>query len=67
MIRSPTLIIDGQKSARMFRRNAEVLAGWIFDTQRETLAGASRGMNVANPAGFNRALLAFISKAESTA
>ena len=66
-IRCPTLIIDGQRSPRMFRRNAEALACWIRDAQRETLAGASHGMNVANPAGFNRALLAFISKAESAA
>jgi len=67
MIRCPTLIIDGQKSPRMFRRNAEALAGWIRDAQRETLAGASHGMNVANPAGFNRALLAFIGMRESPA
>jgi len=55
-----TLLIDGQKSPRMFRNNVDSLEGWIYLAQRGTIAGASHGMNVANPGAFNRMLHTFI-------
>jgi pimeloyl-ACP methyl ester carboxylesterase len=58
-IKCRTLLIDGQKSPRMFRSNVEKLEEWIEFAQRETINGASHGMNVANPGAFNRAVLAF--------
>jgi pimeloyl-ACP methyl ester carboxylesterase len=60
-IKCRTLLIDGQKSPRMFRNNVEKLNEWIEFAERVTINGASHGMNVASPGAFNRALLAFAS------
>ncbi|NML31722.1 alpha/beta fold hydrolase [Paraburkholderia antibiotica] len=60
-IKCRTLLIDGQKSPRMFRNNVDRLEQWIEFAARETITGASHGMNVANPGAFNRALKAFAS------
>ncbi|MEZ2350137.1 alpha/beta fold hydrolase [Caballeronia sp. RCC_10] len=56
-IKCRTLLIDGQKSPRMFRNNVDKLAEWIEFADRQTMAGASHGMNVASPGAFNRAVL----------
>jgi len=58
-IACPTLLIDGQKSPRMFRNTVEKLHEWIGGAARQTIAGASHGMNIANPSAFNRAVAAF--------
>ncbi|MFM0138465.1 alpha/beta fold hydrolase [Caballeronia grimmiae] len=58
-IKCRTLLIDGQKSPRMFRNNVDKLAEWIEFADRQTMAGASHGMNVASPGAFNRAVLGF--------
>ena len=55
-IQCPTLLIDGQKSPRMFRNTVEKLQEWIRRAERQTIAGASHGMNIANPGAFNRAV-----------
>ncbi|CAD6554124.1 alpha/beta fold hydrolase [Paraburkholderia metrosideri] len=60
-VKCRTLLIDGQKSPRMFRNNVEKLAEWIDYAERETIAGASHGMNVSNAGAFNRAVRAFVS------
>lgn len=57
-IQCPTLLIDGQKSPRMFRNTVEKLQTWIKGAERQTIAGASHGMNIANPGAFNRAVAA---------
>ena len=59
-IKCRTLLIDGQKSPRMFRNNVDSLESWIYLAERGTISGASHGMNTANPAAFNRMLRAFI-------
>ncbi|KVN25035.1 alpha/beta hydrolase [Burkholderia pyrrocinia] len=59
-IACPTLLIDGQRSPKMFRHNVETLAQWIGGAQRQTVAGASHGMNAAAPGVFNRYVHAFI-------
>ena len=59
-VKCRTLLIDGQKSPRMFRNNVDSLEGWIYLAERGTIAGASHGMNAANPAAFNRMLRSFI-------
>ncbi|AOK27408.1 alpha/beta hydrolase [Burkholderia ubonensis] len=56
----PTLLIDGQRSPKMFRQNVDTLAQWIGDAQRQTVAGASHGMNAAAPGAFNRYVHEFI-------
>lgn len=58
-IKCRTLLIDGEKSPRMFRNNVEKLTEWIAFAERQTIARASHGMNVASPGAFNRAVLAF--------
>jgi pimeloyl-ACP methyl ester carboxylesterase len=58
-IKCRTLLIDGQKSPRMFRNNVEKLEEWIEFSARVTIAGASHGMNAASPGAFNRAVQAF--------
>ncbi|BBQ01592.1 alpha/beta hydrolase (plasmid) [Burkholderia sp. SFA1] len=58
-IKCRTLLIDGQKSPRMFRNNVEKLEEWVEFAERVTIAGASHGMNAASPGAFNRAVQAF--------
>ncbi|MGF6574046.1 Pimeloyl-ACP methyl ester carboxylesterase [Paraburkholderia fungorum] len=60
-IKCRTLLIEGQRSPRMFRNNVEKLAEWIDQASRETIAGASHGMNVSNAGAFNRLVHAFAS------
>lgn len=59
-VKCRTLLVDGQKSPRMFRNNVDSLQEWIYLADRGTIAGASHGMNVASPAVFNRMLSSFI-------
>ncbi|MDE1181624.1 alpha/beta hydrolase [Paraburkholderia sp.] len=59
-IRCPVLLIDGEKSPLMFRRTAEALVTWLPDARRNTVAGASHGMNLAHPSAFNRFVDEFI-------
>jgi pimeloyl-ACP methyl ester carboxylesterase len=59
-IRRPTLLIDGEKSPELFRRNVAALADWLPDARRQTIRGASHGMNLAHPSAFNRHLDEFI-------
>lgn len=59
-VRCRTLLIDGQKSPRMFRNNVAKLAEWIDYAEQQTIVGASHGMNVSNPGAFNRLVHAFV-------
>lgn len=56
-----TLLIEGEKSPHMFRNNVDKLAGWVDHAEKQTIAGASHGMNVAKPGVFNRLVHAFVS------
>ena len=60
-VKCRTLLIDGQRSPRMFRNNVEKLAEWIDYAERQTISGASHGMNVSNAGAFNRLVHAFAS------
>jgi pimeloyl-ACP methyl ester carboxylesterase len=59
-VRCPTLLIDGEKSPDLFRRNVATLADWIPDAWRQTIRGTSHGMNLAHPTAFNRHIDEFI-------
>ncbi|ACD18733.1 alpha/beta fold hydrolase [Paraburkholderia phytofirmans] len=59
-VKCRTLLIDGQRSPRMFRNNVDKLAEWIDYAERQTIAGASHGMNVSNAGAFNRLVQAFV-------
>ncbi|UDG82625.1 alpha/beta fold hydrolase [Candidatus Vallotia cooleyia] len=56
----PVLLIGGEKSPSIFHRNIAWLHKNIDDARQITIAGASHGMNLANPYAFNRAVLEFI-------
>ncbi|NPT41567.1 alpha/beta fold hydrolase [Paraburkholderia sp. 1N] len=56
-----TLLIEGEKSPRMFRNNVDKLTDWIDYADKQTIEGASHGMNVAKPGVFNRLVHAFVS------
>jgi pimeloyl-ACP methyl ester carboxylesterase len=60
-VKCRTLLIDGQKSPRMFRNNVERLAEWIGCAERQTIDKASHGMNVSNAGAFNRLVRALAS------
>jgi pimeloyl-ACP methyl ester carboxylesterase len=60
-VKCRTLLIEGQKSPRMFRNNVEKLSEWIDYAARETIVGASHGMNVSNAGAFNRLVRGFVS------
>ncbi|WMY12278.1 alpha/beta fold hydrolase [Paraburkholderia phenoliruptrix] len=60
-VKCRTLLIEGQRSPRMFRNNVEKLAEWIDYADRQTIAGASHGMNVSNAGAFNRLVQSFVS------
>lgn len=59
-IQCRTLLLAGQRSPRMYRENVEKLAQWIPYADKQSIAGASHGMNVTHPAVFNRLLQAFL-------
>ncbi|ADG18100.1 alpha/beta hydrolase fold protein [Paraburkholderia atlantica] len=59
-LRCPVLLIDGEKSPDMFHRTVTALQGWLPDARRETVRGASHGMNLAHPSAFNRYVDEFI-------
>ncbi|CAD6535374.1 Putative aminoacrylate hydrolase RutD [Paraburkholderia kirstenboschensis] len=60
-VKCRTLLIEGQRSPRMFRNNVEKLADWIDYADKQTIAGASHGMNVSNAGAFNRLVHSFVS------
>jgi pimeloyl-ACP methyl ester carboxylesterase len=58
----PTLLIEGERSPRMYRDNVATLAGWIGHVDKRAIGGASHGMNVTHAAAFNRLLRAFVAQ-----
>jgi pimeloyl-ACP methyl ester carboxylesterase len=62
-VQCPTLLIEGEKSPRMYRNNAAKLAEWIPRAEKHTIAGASHGMSVTHPASFNRLIAGFVAGA----
>jgi pimeloyl-ACP methyl ester carboxylesterase len=58
----PTLLIEGERSPRMYRDNVATLAGWIRHVDKRSVTGASHGMNVTHAAAFNRLLRAFVTQ-----
>lgn len=57
-----TLLIQGEKSPRVYRDTVDGLSAWIRHAHRQTIAGASHGMTVTHPATFNRLLYAFLTE-----
>lgn len=61
-VRCPVLLIDGEKSPEIFHRAVAALHEWLPDARRETVRGASHGMNLAHPSAFNRYVGEFVAR-----
>ncbi|WP_151633421.1 alpha/beta fold hydrolase [Noviherbaspirillum aerium] len=59
-VRCQTLLIAGEKSPGIYRANVEKLESWIQYARKQTITGASHGMNVTHSAVFNRLIQAFL-------
>ncbi|TKC88839.1 alpha/beta hydrolase [Trinickia terrae] len=59
-VRCPVLLIDGEKSPAIFHRTVAALEAWLAGARRQTVRGASHGMNLAHPSAFNRYVDEFI-------
>ncbi|MBK4737638.1 alpha/beta fold hydrolase [Noviherbaspirillum pedocola] len=58
-IKCRTLLIEGERSPRMYRDNVAKLVEWIEHAEKRTVTGASHGMNVASPLAFNSLVHSF--------
>ncbi|SDV46380.1 alpha/beta fold hydrolase [Chitinasiproducens palmae] len=57
----PVLLVAGERSPVRFHAVIAALAAQLPRSQRQTIAGASHGMNLAHPRAFNEAVLRFVS------
>ncbi|MEH2587766.1 alpha/beta fold hydrolase [Bradyrhizobium sp. AZCC 1721] len=61
-VKAPTLLIDGERSPKMFRLINDRLEHCLPSVERATIPAASHQMEVENPQAFNETVLAFIAK-----
>jgi len=61
-LQTPTLLIEGDRSPKVFGEIANVLAHCIEGSELAVLSDASHGLEYENPAGFNKIVLDFIGK-----
>ncbi len=60
LIKTPTLLLGGEESPAMFGAVLNGLAKCLPNHRRATLPGASHGLQLDNPEGFNAAVLKFL-------
>ncbi|MEH2627842.1 non-heme chloroperoxidase [Bradyrhizobium sp. AZCC 1719] len=61
-VKAPILLLDGERSPRMFRLINDRLEHCLPSVERATIPAASHQMEVENPQAFNETVLAFIAK-----
>jgi non-heme chloroperoxidase len=61
-VKAPTLLLDGERSPKMFRLIHDKLEHCLPSVERATIPAASHQMEVENPQAFNEKVLAFIAK-----
>ncbi|WOH51622.1 alpha/beta fold hydrolase [Bradyrhizobium sp. sBnM-33] len=61
-VKAPTLLLDGERSPKMFRLINDRLEHCLLSVERATIPAASHQMEVENPHAFNEKVLAFIAK-----
>jgi len=61
-LQTPTLVIKGDRSPKIFGEIANVLAQCIEDSELAILSDASHGLEYENPVEFNRIVIDFIGK-----
>jgi non-heme chloroperoxidase len=59
-VKAPTLLLDGERSPKMFRLINDRLEHCLPSVERATIPAASHQMEVENPQAFNEKVLAFI-------
>ena len=59
-IRTPTLLLGGDRSQPQFGTILDALERSMPDARRETISEAAHGLNHDNPSAFNRAVLGFL-------
>jgi pimeloyl-ACP methyl ester carboxylesterase len=62
----PTLFITGELSPKIARTSNEVLAAHLPNARTAVLRGASHGLHIENPSGFNRLVLDFLKENRSS-
>lgn len=62
----PTLVITGEFSPRISRLNDEIIANCLPDSEVKILKGASHGLQIENPEGFNDLVLDFLAAHTNT-
>jgi pimeloyl-ACP methyl ester carboxylesterase len=60
LIRSPSLLLNGEHSPRMFHLITDELGRCMPNTQRALIPDATHGMNAGNPEAYNRTVLGFL-------
>jgi non-heme chloroperoxidase len=61
-VKAPILLLDGERSPKMFRLINDRLEHCLPSVERATIPAASHQMEVENPQAFNETVLAFIAK-----
>jgi non-heme chloroperoxidase len=59
-VRIPTLLVNGERSPRLFHRLLDRLQALLPDGRRTTIPGASHIMHEDNPAAYNAAVASFL-------
>jgi pimeloyl-ACP methyl ester carboxylesterase len=61
-VRTPTLLLDGALSPKLFRVINDMLDHCLPNKERAVIPGASHGLEYENPQAFNDTVLAFIAR-----
>ncbi len=61
-ITCPALLLDGERSPRMFYIISEALAGCLTAAERAVIPGTAHAMHLGNPAAYNATVLAFLER-----
>ncbi|QBE61819.1 alpha/beta fold hydrolase [Pseudoduganella lutea] len=62
-LRCKVLLVEGEKSPRMYRDNVAQLMAWCGRAEKYTIAGASHGMVATHAAAFSRLVQGFVAAA----
>jgi pimeloyl-ACP methyl ester carboxylesterase len=60
LVRSPTLLLNGEDSPEMFYRITDELARCMPNSERAVIPDATHGMNAGNAEAYNETVLAFL-------
>ena len=62
MMKTPTLLLDGELSPKMFRVINDMLDRCLSNKERAMIPAASHGLELENPQAFNETVLGFIAR-----